>query len=158
MLRSLLEDSFRLTVHRESREVQGYALVVAKSGFKLKPVEGGGNDTQTSGGRVRTLTAKSTSMAWLADLVARYMDAPVVDKSGLEGVFDFDLRWTNGDLGADRPDPGDEVPSFARSTAGDIRAAIAGAESAGRDGGGGSLGARARRTLTGLPAVTAVWN
>jgi len=41
MLRTLLEDRFKLVAHRESKEKQGYALVVAKGGFKLKPVEPG---------------------------------------------------------------------------------------------------------------------
>ena len=39
MLRTLLEDRFKLAVHRESKEMPGYRLVVAKGGFKLKPVE-----------------------------------------------------------------------------------------------------------------------
>ncbi len=97
MLRSFLEDSFKLAVHRETKEVQGYAMVVAKSGFKLKPSESGENDTESSGGRVRTLTAKATSLASLADLVARNMGAVVVDRTGIDGVFDFVLRWARGD-------------------------------------------------------------
>ena len=36
MLRGLLEDRFHLRVHRESKEMQIYALVVAKGGPKLK--------------------------------------------------------------------------------------------------------------------------
>ncbi|SPE35763.1 conserved hypothetical protein [Candidatus Sulfopaludibacter sp. SbA3] len=41
MLRTLLEDRFKLTTHRETRDIPGYVLVVAKGGFKLKPVEPG---------------------------------------------------------------------------------------------------------------------
>jgi hypothetical protein len=41
MLRTLLEDRIKLVIHRESREMQGYALVIAKGGFKLKTVEPG---------------------------------------------------------------------------------------------------------------------
>jgi uncharacterized protein (TIGR03435 family) len=118
MLRSLLEDSFKLAVHRESKEVQGYALVVAKGGFKLKPVEGGGNDTQSSGGRVPTLSAKSTSIAFLADFIARYVDGPVVDKSGVDGVFDFDLRWLNGDPNAEHADEVPQLPLALQETLG----------------------------------------
>ncbi len=39
MLRTMLEDRFRLVVHRESREAPGYALAVAKVGFQLQPFE-----------------------------------------------------------------------------------------------------------------------
>jgi uncharacterized protein (TIGR03435 family) len=97
MLRTLLEDRFKLAVHRESKEMPGYALVVVKRGFKLKPVEPGGSDTNSKGGRVRTLTAKKTSMAQLADFVARTLGEIVVDKTGIDGVYDFELRWANDD-------------------------------------------------------------
>ena len=97
MLRTLLEDRFKLAVHRESKEMPGYGLVVAKGGFKLKPVEAGGSNTDSHGGRVRILTAKKTSMAQLADLVARFLGEVVVDKTGIDGVYDFEFRWTNDD-------------------------------------------------------------
>jgi uncharacterized protein (TIGR03435 family) len=50
MLRSLLEERFKLGVHRESKDMPGYALVVAKRGFKLQPAEPGGSDTSTNRG------------------------------------------------------------------------------------------------------------
>ena len=48
MLQALLADRFGLKVHRESRELPVYSLVIAKGGFKLKPtrpekVKGGGS-------------------------------------------------------------------------------------------------------------------
>jgi uncharacterized protein (TIGR03435 family) len=104
MLRGLLEERFKLAEHRESREVPGYALVVAKGGFKLKPVEDGGNGTDHNGGRVQTLTAKSTSIAFLAGLAARYVGAVVVDKTGIDGVYDFQLRWSSDGENTDNVD------------------------------------------------------
>jgi uncharacterized protein (TIGR03435 family) len=106
MLRTLLEDRFKLAVHRESKEMPGYALVVARKGFKLKPAEPGGSDTNSNGGAVRTLTAKKNSMAQLADFVARNLGEFVVDKTGIDGVYDFELRWTteeqtSNDIGGD---------------------------------------------------------
>ena len=97
MLRTLLEDRFKLAAHRESKDLPGYALVVAKGGFKLKPVEPGGSSTDSNGGRLQTLTAKKTSMGQLADLVARSMGEMVVDQTGIDGVYDFELRWANDD-------------------------------------------------------------
>jgi uncharacterized protein (TIGR03435 family) len=41
MLQALLEDRFKLKVHRETREVPVYALNVAKNGFKLSQVPDG---------------------------------------------------------------------------------------------------------------------
>jgi uncharacterized protein (TIGR03435 family) len=39
MLQALLTERFNLSVHRENRDVPGYALVVTKSGAKLKPLK-----------------------------------------------------------------------------------------------------------------------
>jgi len=113
MLRTLLEDRFKLAVHHETKDMPGYALVVAKGGFKLKPVESNGSSGTTSGnsGRVRTLTAKKSSMAVLADDVARSLGEMVVDKTGIEGVYDFELRFTTDDLSSNASDM-DGFPSL----------------------------------------------
>src|SRR5207245_2058525 len=81
------------------------------SGFKLKPVEPGGSDTNTNGGRVRSLTAKKTSMAQLADLIARNLGEVVVDKTGAGGVYDFELRWAKDDQTPNDADA-DPAPSL----------------------------------------------
>ena len=112
MLRTLLEDRFKLSVHRESKEISGYALVVAKGGLKLKPVEPGGSGANSNSDGVRTtLKATKVSMADLADFAARRLGAMVVDKTGIDGVYDFELSWANEDLNS--TDAGaDALPSF----------------------------------------------
>jgi len=47
MLQTLLEDRFKARVHLESREVDGYALTIAKSGIKFKETSG---DATAGGG------------------------------------------------------------------------------------------------------------
>lgn len=111
MLRALLQERFKLAVHTDSKEVPGYALVVAKSGFKLKPVEPGGSSTNESGGRVRTLKATKTSMAFLADMLARSLNEVVIDKTGIEGVYDFNYTWTADDIDSS-PTDGAPAPSL----------------------------------------------
>jgi uncharacterized protein (TIGR03435 family) len=102
MLRTLLEDRFKLSVHRESKEKQGYALVVAKGGFKLKPVAPGGSGTDSnSNGRVATVTATRNSMAQVADYVARRLSETVVDRTELPGVYDFKFSYTIDDQNVD---------------------------------------------------------
>jgi uncharacterized protein (TIGR03435 family) len=100
MLRTLLEDRFKLAVHRESKDLPGYALVLAKGGFKIKPVEPGASGIETRGGPIQTLTARKASMARLAETMARRLVQPVVDKTGVGGVYDFELRFTSDDLAA----------------------------------------------------------
>ena len=103
MLRTLLEDRFKLTVHRETRELSGFALVVAKGGFKLKPSDSPDHTSDHGGGRVQTLSTKKTSMEFLSGLLTRYTGQAVVDKTNIEGVYDFDLRWTSEDQSAADP-------------------------------------------------------
>jgi bla regulator protein blaR1 len=104
MLRTLLEGRFKLAVHRETREMPGYALMVAKSGLKLKPVEPGSSDTSSNGSKgVVTLTAKKTTMSFLSELLTRQMGEMVVDRTGLDGAYDFELRYAANDQVDDAP-------------------------------------------------------
>jgi uncharacterized protein (TIGR03435 family) len=99
MLRTLLTERFKLVVHRETKSMSGYALVSAKNGFRLQPVEPGGNDTHVEGGRVKVLTAKKISMDILAGIAADDLGETVVDQTGIAGVYDLELRWTSDDTG-----------------------------------------------------------
>jgi uncharacterized protein (TIGR03435 family) len=111
MLRTLLQDRFKMATHMESKEMPGYSLVVAKRGFKLKPVQPGGFDVDTEGGFVRTMTAKRLPLARLADLLARNLGAMVVDKTAIDGVYDFTLRWSNDDRNVHSSE-GESAPSL----------------------------------------------
>jgi uncharacterized protein (TIGR03435 family) len=94
MMRALLIERFKLAVHGGTKEFPIYVLVVAKNGPKLKKADPGGDDMSSKRGHV---TARSVSMARLADFLARPrtgLGRPVVDKTGLDGVFDFTLDWT----------------------------------------------------------------
>jgi uncharacterized protein (TIGR03435 family) len=107
MLRALLEDRFKLAVHRETRDLPGYEMVIAKGGSKLKPAEPGGSDTNTNNsGNSMTLSAKKTSMEQLAGLLTRYLGDMVIDKTGLTDVYDFDLSWVRDDPNVTSADAG----------------------------------------------------
>lgn len=101
MLQSLLVERFQLAFHRESKMLPAYALIVDKKGAKIQPVEAGGPKGTTSGrGR---LAGTKVSMADFADHLSSQVDRPVQDLTGLQGVFNYKLQWTE-----DRPVvPGD---------------------------------------------------
>jgi uncharacterized protein (TIGR03435 family) len=92
MLQSLLKERFKLEAHRESRQLSGYALVVGKSGTKLKPVEGGGEGSMT--GVAMMFEGHKMPLSRLADIVSSALRTPVRDMTKLEGFYDFkvDLR------------------------------------------------------------------
>lgn len=108
MLQNLLIERFGLKFHREQREVSGYALVVGKSGLKLKsssgtpaPISGRdgfpdvpegiapGRISVDSVGTVRRLSAGAMSMAQFADYLDNQTDGPVVDVTEVPGRYDI---------------------------------------------------------------------
>jgi uncharacterized protein (TIGR03435 family) len=102
MLRKLLADRFKLTFHREKRDLSFYALTVAKGGSKLKEStvspdafpEGPPPLIFVLAPQVVKLPGRNATMAELASVMQRAaLDHPVVDKTGLSGRYDFDLEW-----------------------------------------------------------------
>jgi uncharacterized protein (TIGR03435 family) len=90
MMQALLAERFHMEAHKETRQLPIYTLTVAKSGPKIHAADDG--QGQTSGGPGR-LEATRTSMAKLANLLARMLGTPVTDATGLAGVYDFKLEW-----------------------------------------------------------------
>jgi uncharacterized protein (TIGR03435 family) len=94
MLRSMLADRFRLKVHHETRELPVYALVQAKSGFKLKQAQGAENlyGMFTNRGliSIRGGPIGARFIVGLSNFVGRI----VVDRTGLTGYYDITLKWT----------------------------------------------------------------
>jgi len=93
MLQSLLADRFKLKVHRETRTLPVYALTIAKNGPKM-PVatEGDPANGPTSWGS-RNLTAKGVPIDILARMLADLLMRPVLDRTGLEGIYNIKLDF-----------------------------------------------------------------
>ncbi len=125
MVQSLLEDRFHIKVHHEQREFPVYALIVGKSGLKMKetapPPEGVGNtavNVSASGAQQgvtinlgdgavfsfgdEKIQGTRLTMVNTADLLARFMDRPVVDLTELKGRYDFTLPLSPEDYRAMR--------------------------------------------------------
>lgn len=92
MLQTLLADRFQLAIHREQRIGPAYALVVVKSGLKIKPVESA-TGTNAKGGKGQ-LTVTGMPMPEFADLLARELKTPVVNLTETAGAYDFKLEWS----------------------------------------------------------------
>ena len=99
MLETLLADRFQLVLHRETKVGPLYHLVVAKGGPKLREgTAGAPGGVHTSSGKLAVkLTTTNQSMANLVDLLAEPAGRPVVDRTGLSGVYSFDLEYARGD-------------------------------------------------------------
>ncbi|SPE32472.1 conserved exported hypothetical protein [Candidatus Sulfopaludibacter sp. SbA3] len=101
MVKNLLVERFKLAAHHEASPMPVYALVVAKNGPKLQPAAADSQtrDTCKADGRELTCKSQKSSMADLVRNFPRWMsrnwfDMPIVDQTGLTGVYDFSLTWT----------------------------------------------------------------
>ena len=110
MRQALLADRFKLSFHRETKEMPVYELVVAKNGPKLQTSTAGQAQIRMGRG---TLTAQKTSLNLLANNLSQNVGRVVIDKTGLTGDFDIKLEWTPEDgerMGPPR-DNGETPPS-----------------------------------------------
>ena len=110
LLRNLLADRFKLAVHREKKEVAGFALRVAPGGHRL--IEGKGERTFLTG-RPGLIAGNSRSIAELVPLLAQMVAAPVADQTALPSGnrYDLKLEWTPQlSTGGNGPEP--EVSIF----------------------------------------------
>jgi uncharacterized protein (TIGR03435 family) len=89
--RALLADRFKLSVHTETRELPIYALVVAKSGHHLQPTK---SENLRINNRNGLVICNKVTMQQFAESTLTYkMGRIVVDKTGLTGEFDFELKY-----------------------------------------------------------------
>jgi len=100
MLQALLTDRFKLVVRREKKEMPVYAAVAAKNGLKLTRStmdekdcpEGapnyGGACHSVVGGIGRGIHGEAASISDILALVENWSDRPLVDKTGINGLFE----------------------------------------------------------------------
>ncbi len=93
MAQTLLIERFRLATHRETKEAPAYALVVAKGGPKLKANTGDQQQPVIFAPPAR-LIGQGSSMASLAMTLVRPAGRPVIDKTGLNGFWNFTLTYS----------------------------------------------------------------
>jgi len=135
MLQNLLEERFALKAHLETREFPAYALVVAKSGIKLKEAVPGelapappavtsgppwpelpkGRPTVIArvffadGYQVSRLRMQLEPLSMLSRLLPKEDSLPVVDMTGLNGRYSFNLEYAtmapNAEQTAPEPAP-----------------------------------------------------
>ncbi|HTX39788.1 MAG TPA: TIGR03435 family protein [Bryobacteraceae bacterium] len=100
MLQTLLAERFKLIVHRETKQVPAYSLVLARSGSKLKEAaqnrKSGMANTVSSTGEQLTVF-ESSPLRILVNMLANTLGGPVVDKTGLDKLYDYTFQWPNAD-------------------------------------------------------------
>src|SRR5262249_38271605 len=112
MLQALLKDRFKLAAHNETRELPVYALRTVRADgtfgprFRtpsncVSPMQAQANASQNRGAApcdnkelAGTMGSSGISMQGLAVNLSVFLGRPVIDRTGFDGRFDYDLTWT----------------------------------------------------------------
>jgi uncharacterized protein (TIGR03435 family) len=92
MLQTLLADRFKLSFHRQSKELKSYVMTVAKSGHKLH--ESASDAKPSRQNSAIGTTVKATTLKEFGDFLSGPLQTPVVDMTGLSSRYDFALDFT----------------------------------------------------------------
>lgn len=125
MLQTLLADRFKLVVRSESKELPVYVIVIGKNGPKLKKSDVQEKECDAradktdvipchvfNGGRGRGLHADAANMVDLAEFVENWAGRPVLDKTGLKGLFNIQTGgWRPDDVIPIPQNPNGQPPS-----------------------------------------------
>lgn len=112
MMQRLLEDRFQLKIHRQTVEGSVYFLSAIRGGPKLTPFREGSCtpysslprppllpgteycETFISGGKASSVTAKGATLGQFSKTLRVLLDRPVIDKTGITGRFDMQVRFS----------------------------------------------------------------
>ncbi len=108
LLQKLLAERFGMKLHHEQRDMPVYALTVAKGGTKMTRSTGDPNGLPSENGggsgNIRNFHFTNTSMPDLALFMLVEVDRPVVDHTGLQGRYDFPLKFSKDEVSTSDPD------------------------------------------------------
>jgi bla regulator protein blaR1 len=130
MLQALLANRFNLSLHAESEVRTGYQMVIAPNGPKLRQSKPG--DTYSDGfktgggeivgghrmlmglggGQVVSIGGQGVPLAGLAKQLSQQLGSTVVDKTGLNGNYDFNVQWTPESQTSGATSPGSSPSSL----------------------------------------------
>jgi uncharacterized protein (TIGR03435 family) len=91
-MQQMMQQRFCLKVHTGSKEVAGYALVMAKGGAKVAP---GNTQGERSSGYImpNELSGTNIDTGALASMLASPAGRPVQDQTGLQGKYTIRVRF-----------------------------------------------------------------
>jgi len=120
MMQAILEDRFKLRIHRETRQGPVYEIILSKVSPKLKPFQAGHCIPVEAGRAAPVLAAgqrycrnmvnprgavdmEGGTVSALAGLLGMALDRPVLDKTGLADPFEIHLAFAPDDPAATGP-------------------------------------------------------
>ena len=99
-VQKLLIERFQLQIHHEKREMPAFVLTVAKGGPKLTPGDGNVKAHQSMGfvgAPGQTMLGRGVNASigdFIGELQRIVMNRPIVDETGLTGVYNIQIAFT----------------------------------------------------------------
>lgn len=110
MLQGLLLERLKMNVHREIRDLPVYVLLPGKGPAKVKP--GSADGEPTLQGSPSGAFFHNQPISRLTFMLTRRMDRPVLDKTGLTGVYDFTVDTSGLGFNGQPPQDPNAGPSI----------------------------------------------
>lgn len=88
MLQALLADRFKLTLHRETKDLQAYVMVAAKSGIKFHESQESGEPAIERDKSMTAVRFKRIPASQVVEMLSNVLHAPVINNTGLTGYYD----------------------------------------------------------------------
>jgi uncharacterized protein (TIGR03435 family) len=106
LFQTMLADRFKLQFHRETRTMPALVLTVDKAGPKMKPNDGPNEweiaITSAPGSSIPKFKGTRCPTSYLSWWIAQRQNRPVLDKTGLDGFWDFTLEFVPDGFGEGR--------------------------------------------------------
>ena len=106
MLQALLADRFNLVLHEDTRPLPAFVLTMGKGKLKMNKADGSTSASGNPGCRPQpqpvpvsytAYSCRNVTMGAFAQslrgMARDYLTNPIVDSTGIEGSWDFDLKW-----------------------------------------------------------------
>lgn len=104
MLRTLLEERFKLALHRETRTLPVYELMIAKGGPRLDRAKPDAKTGISYEGKFWSqMRSQSTTATEFASFLSDRLRRTVIDKTGIQTRFALNLEYRNNDDDTTRP-------------------------------------------------------
>ena len=92
MMQGLLQERFKLAVHRQTKELSAYVLVPGKNGPKVQESKTEGETSIEPNQRQMSVTIQRAPVSQLVEMLSNVLRAPVVDQTGLKGRYDLTVN------------------------------------------------------------------
>jgi uncharacterized protein (TIGR03435 family) len=92
MMQALLQERFKLALHRQIKDFQVYVLVPGKNGPKVHESTTEGETSIETNQRQMSVSVLRAPVLQLIELLSNVLRAPVIDQTGLKGRYDLSLN------------------------------------------------------------------